>query len=100
MAVPVAVPVLVPGEPYPLGHHGGDSAADLMVTDVGGVGTQDHDEEADRKGHVEDSVQCHCSLQAHEGQCRLLQEGCTAWGRTGCDRGHRGRGAGMWGTGT
>lgn len=97
MAVLVAVPmlVLVPGEPYPLGHHGGNSAADLMVADVGGVGTQDHDEEADGKGHIEDSVQCHCSLQAHEGQCRLLQEGCTAWGRTRCDRGHRGRGAGM-----
>lgn len=94
MAVPVAVPLLVvvAGEPYPLGHHGGNSAANLMVTDVGGVGTQDHDEEADGKGHVEDSVQCHCSLQAHEGQCRLLQEGCAAWGEDGTGQGSRGAG--------
>lgn len=42
-----AVLVAMAGEPYPLGHHGGDGAADLVVADVGAVGAQDHEEEAD-----------------------------------------------------
>lgn len=79
------------GDPYPLGHHGGDGTADLVVADLGGVGAQDHDEEAGGEGHVEDTVQCHCVLQAHKGQHGLLQEGCTAWGEDGT-------GQGSWGT--
>lgn len=92
MAVPVAVAVAVAGEPYPLRHHGGDGAADLVVADIGGVRAQDHEEEADGQGHLKDGVQCHRGLQAHEGQRRLLQEGCAAWGEDGMGWGSRGDG--------
>lgn len=96
--------------PYPLGHHGGDGAADLVVADVGAVGAQHHEEEAHGQGHVEDGVHCHRVPQAHEGQRRLLQEGCAAWGGDGMGSGRvleRGRGAqgdgerslGTWGRG-
>ena len=84
---PVTALVATAGEPYPLGHHGGNGAADLVVADVGGVGAQDHQEEADGQGHLEDGVQCHRGLETHEGQRRLLQEGCAAWGEDGMGRG-------------
>lgn len=96
--VAVAVLVVTVGEPYPLGHHGGDGAADLVVADMGGVGAQDHEEKTDGQGHIEDGVQRHRGLQAHEGQRRLLQEGCTAWGEDGTGRGSRGAGHGDTGT--
>lgn len=109
VAVLVAVPVAVPGTggPYPLGHHGGDGAADLVVADVGAVGAQHHEEEAHGQGHVEDGVHRHRVPQAHEGQRRLLQEGCAAWGGGGTgsgrvghgDVGNREVGTGAWGHG-
>lgn len=97
MLMPVPVAAVVPAEPYPPGHHGGHSAADLVVADVGAVGAQDHEEEADRKGHAEDTVQHHRGLEAHKGQRGLLQEGCTAWGQDGMGWGSQGSSTGMWG---
>lgn len=92
----VPMPVVVLAEPYPLGHHGGHGTADLVVADVRAVGAQDHEEEADGKGHIEDTVQRHRGLEAHKGQRGLLQKGCTAWGEDGMGV-TGGSSTGMWG---